>query len=234
MPRFDTFLVTCEHASNAVPVRWRAPFEGLAHVLQTHRGWDPGALALAQEFAADLHAPLFAGQVTRLLVDLNRREDNRAAFSDFTLELNPEQRVQLLNLYHRPYRVRVRNVVDEAAESDARLLHLSCHSFTPELDGVKREAEIGLLFDPDRPLEAELCPRWQEALLRALPGTRVRLNYPYLGTDDGVTTWCRELARADQYAGIEIELNQAFAALPPGHWAATRRALLRTLRACLT
>ncbi|MCC6464333.1 MAG: N-formylglutamate amidohydrolase [Planctomycetes bacterium] len=233
MPRFDACLVTCEHASNAVPVRWRAPFEGRTGVLHTHRGWDPGALLLAQELADDLKAPLFAGQITRLLVDLNRREDNRAAFSEFTLELNPEQRVQLLNLYHRPYRVRVRDAVEEAVSAGRRLLHLSCHSFTPVLDGNVREAEIGLLFDPDRPLESELCTAWQQAMLEALPGSRVRLNYPYLGTDDGVTTWCRELARADLYAGVEIELNQQFAAGEPGGWSAIRRAIRRTLRDCL-
>jgi hypothetical protein len=48
---FDAFIVTCEHATNAVPVRWREPFADTPEVLETHRAWDPGALVLAGEFS---------------------------------------------------------------------------------------------------------------------------------------------------------------------------------------
>lgn len=222
---FDACVITCEHATNAVPVRWREPFAGSGDVLDSHRGWDPGALVMARDFARALKAPLLAGQVSRLLVDLNRRETARAVFSDFARQLEPEQRLALLNNYHRPYRVAVLDAVRDARN----VLHLSCHSFTPVLNGSTRRAEIGLLYDPARPREAEFCRAWRAGLRLAMPSLRVRRNYPYHGTSDGITSWLREKLDGARYVGIELELNQAFAAQTPMAWARVRRALIATL-----
>jgi len=230
---FDAFVVSCEHASHAVPVRWRQPFAATPEVLHTHRAWDPGALTLARYFARALKAPLFCGQVTRLLVDLNRRANTRAVFSEFSRRLPPQQRQHLLHLYHWPYRVLVQHAVAELLAAGRKVLHLSCHSFTPVLDGKTRQTEIGLLFDPKRPGENSLCRNWQQALATALPKHRTRLNDPYRGTSDGVTTWLRGLFAPDQYAGIELELNQAFAASPADRWLSVRHGLLRTLHSSL-
>ena len=49
--RRDRLVVTCEHAGNVVPERYRPLFVGHEHLLPTHRGWDPGALLLAREMA---------------------------------------------------------------------------------------------------------------------------------------------------------------------------------------
>lgn len=230
---FDAFLITCEHASNAVPVRWREPFADTTQVLESHRAWDPGALVLAGEFARLLDAPLFKGQVTRLLVDLNRRETGKGVLSDHSRQFDLEKRVALLNLYHRPYRVAVLDAVTDRIRAGRKLLHLSCHSFTPVLDGQTRTAEIGLLFDPRRKPENALCKAWRKAMAAALPKHRIKLNYPYKGTSDGMTTWLREQFPATRYAGIEIELNQSFAMQPAARWADVRQALKSTLRACL-
>ncbi|EMR04461.1 putative N-formylglutamate amidohydrolase [Cesiribacter andamanensis] len=91
-----------------------------------------------------------------------------------------------------------------------RVYHLSIHSFTPVLGGEVRDADIGLLFDPDRPLEVALCAHWQALLQTSLPHFRIRNNYPYLGIDDGFTSHLR-LLHPQQYAGIELELNQQWA-----------------------
>ena len=69
-PTFSALLVTCEHASNAVPGRWRKSFVADSAVLKTHRGWDPGAVVLARELAGEFDAPLHEGEFTRLLIDL--------------------------------------------------------------------------------------------------------------------------------------------------------------------
>ena len=68
----DRYLVTCEHGGNDVPPRYRYLFEGIEHLLDTHEGYDPGALALAETLANTLAAPLVASTTTRLLVELNR------------------------------------------------------------------------------------------------------------------------------------------------------------------
>lgn len=226
---FDAVIITCEHATATVPVRWREPFRAGMQILDTHRAWDPGAMVLARQLARHFDAPLFRGLVTRLLVDLNRREDAGAVFSEYSRQFTPEQRTLLLNLYHRPFRVAVQDAVEDHVRRGRSVLHLSCHSFTPVLDGRERSAEIGLLFDPARTGENRLCRAWQTALRKALPDARVKLNYPYRGTSDGMTTWLRQRYPARRYAGIEIELNQKFAAGTPDDWAVTRRALIQTL-----
>ena len=57
-------LLTCEHAVNAVPERWRHLFRGNTEVLETHRGWDRGAADLAEAIARELAAPCLVSKST--------------------------------------------------------------------------------------------------------------------------------------------------------------------------
>ena len=77
------WLITCEHAVNRVPRAYRDLFRGRRRVLTTHRAFDYGALQLAKRFASRLEAQLVTGNVTRLLVDLNRSLSNPSIFSEF-------------------------------------------------------------------------------------------------------------------------------------------------------
>ncbi|MCA8914402.1 MAG: N-formylglutamate amidohydrolase [Planctomycetes bacterium] len=219
-PRFDQLLITCEHASNATGTY---PFANRP-VLSTHRAWDPGALTLARELAKAAGVQAHTGKLTRLLIDLNRREGSKGTFSEYT----PEAGRAALLAYHRNWRSAVLADARRLA-AKGRLLHVSCHSFTPELHGEVRNAEIGLLYDPRRKLEKATADAWHAELCESLPALRIRRNYPYRGTSDGVTTWLRrEIGR--RYAGFEIELNQSFAAKPPRDWADVRRALIAAIQ----
>src|SRR5436305_1415922 len=66
--RRDGLLITCEHGGNRIPPRYRAAFAGAARALASHQGYDPGALALAREFARRLAAPVVYS-TTRLLLN---------------------------------------------------------------------------------------------------------------------------------------------------------------------
>jgi predicted N-formylglutamate amidohydrolase len=58
--------------------------------------------------------------------------------------------------------------------------------------------------------------------LRALsPAWRVRLNYPYHGASDGLTTSLRRTF-GPRYLGVEIELNQALLGSAPAQRAVAR------------
>jgi len=46
------FLITCEHGGNRIPARYRPLFACHGALLASHRGYDPGALALARDFAS--------------------------------------------------------------------------------------------------------------------------------------------------------------------------------------
>jgi len=201
-------LVTCEHGGNRVPAAWAPLFAGAAETLATHRGWDPGALHLARDLAHRLRAPLRAATVTRLLVDLNRSPHHPRVFSEWTRGLSREERSGLLARHHTLHRAAVARDVAEALRRGRRALHLAVHSFTPVLDGVRRRADLALLYDPARPLERALCAAWARALTRALPHLVVRRNQPYRGASDGLTTWLRRRFPAEAYLGIEVEVNQ--------------------------
>jgi len=200
-------LVTCEHGGHEVPRAYQGLFAGASRVLRSHRGWDPGALALARDLARRLQAPLRFATTTRLLVDLNRSAHNPRVFSERSRVLPRAERLDLLVAFHDPYRRGVdRDVADAATEGV--VLHLSVHSFTPTLHGVPRKADIALLYDPRRPLERALTSEWIRALRGAAAGLRIRRNHPYLGRSDGLTTWLRGRHPPGRYLGIEIEVNQ--------------------------
>lgn len=209
-------VLSCEHASHVLP----PAFVGRAseRILRSHRGWDAGALAVAKALSRALAAPLFAGRVSRLLVDLNRS----ATHPKLSAIAKAHERPLLVARYHRPFRDAVARALAHEIRAHGSVLHLSIHSFTPVLRGERRNADLGLLYDPRRASERRLA-RTMQPLLRENLGARVRLNYPYRGTADGHTTALRRRFSAACYAGIELELNRAW--ISPAH----TRALVRTL-----
>lgn len=222
-------LFTCEHGGRRVPGRYAGLFRGRQGLLRSHRGYDAGALVTARRMARNLGAPLFGATVTRLLVDLNRKETNHRVFSEVTRGLDRQQRAALLAEHHRPHRERVRTAVDRAVAGGRRVVLVASHSFVPVLDGRRRDFEVGLLYDPARRRETRLCLAWQRALVGLDPQLRVRRNRPYPGRTDGLATWLRGQFSSDRFCGIELEVNQALLAHPAG-MAALRRRLTRSLR----
>jgi predicted N-formylglutamate amidohydrolase len=204
------FIVTCEHATNYIPAQW-VPIPGMdEQVLQSHRAWDPGALEMAFQWSQFLHAPIFRGFVSRLLIDLNRSEQSPQLFSEFSYQLTDLDRENLRMGYHDFYRRPVQAMVKSAIEMNYCVIHISLHSFTPVFHGCERSVEVGLLFDPTRRYESRLCHSWSQEFSQFEPFLQVRWNEPYHGTDDGFTTDLRLLHPDDSYLGIELEINQKF------------------------
>ncbi len=202
-------LVSCEHGGNEVPEKYGGLFRGQSEVLESHRGCDLGILPLSRRFATAFRAPLEVSTVTRLLVDLNRSLHSPTLFSPLSRRLSREAREEVLALYYHPYRKRVRNQLDALLDQGGRVLHLSVHSFTPVLNGQKRHADVGLLYDPGHPLERDICLAWQRELAALAPELRVRRNYPYRGVSDSLVTTLRRVYPAGLYMGVELEVNQA-------------------------
>ncbi len=114
------------------------------------------------------------------------------------------------------------------------MIHVSAHSFTPELDGKVRNADIGLLYDPARQREGGLCERWKESLKTCAPDLTVRRNYPYAGKGDGLTLWFRRHLPSEAYVGVELEVNQKHVFTAGRPWAALRKAIIESLRRAIT
>jgi len=227
------FLVTCEHGGNRIPAAYRGWFRGHARLLATHRGHDPGALDMARTLARTLRAPLIASTVSRLLIELNRSPTHRALFSSVLHGAGPDVRARIYEHYYVPYRTEVELFVSEAVARGGRVLHVSSHSFTPALDGEVRNADIGLLYDPARRLESELCRSWQRTLIARFPQWRVRRNYPYRGDADGLTSFLRRRFRDGVYAGVELEINQKHVRAANARWTGRRAGVADALVAAV-
>lgn len=222
-------VLSVEHGGRAVPPHLRRAFAGAAQVLDSHRGWDAGALELAAELARDLRAPLFALTVSRLVVDANRSRDSAGLFSQWTAPLPAEERERLVARHWAPHRTAVCTAVREGVRQSAGrpVVHLSIHSFTPVLDGVARDMDVGILYDPERARERDFAAALEAALAVHAPELAVAHNRPYLGTDDGLTTHLRAVFSPEDYLGLEVEVSQArvFGADWPGARARLRAGL---------
>jgi predicted N-formylglutamate amidohydrolase len=183
------------------------------------------AKALATAFAA----PLVASTVSRLLVDLNRSVGHPRLHSEATRNEPAEVRQRILKHYYQPYRAQAEHMVRQKIADHGLVIHLSSHSFTPELDGKVRDADIGLLYDPTRPGEADLCERWKAALKACAPVLRVRRNYPYAGKGDGLTAWFRQRLPPGAYVGIELEINQKHIIRAGRDWTELRKIIVESM-----
>ena len=199
------FLLVCEHASYFIPPEYGGL--GLdAAALRSHVAWDPGALAVADELARLLDAPLVAGRVSRLLYDCNRPPEEPsavpAASEVYRIPgnegLSPAARRERAERFYFPFRSALSAAIDARKESPALV---TVHSFTPVYHGAPRAVEIGILHDEDS--------RLADAMLAAAgpaSGFVVRRNEPY-GPQDGVTHTLREHALPGGLANVMIEIR---------------------------
>ena len=204
------YLISCEHAHNAVPAAYRDLFDGRRPLLDSHRGRDKGAGELAEALGRALRLPVYQAPYTRLLIDVNRSLTNRRTlFSSVTRSLPRSARQKIIDEIYHPYVEMVRENIEKLMGDGETVLHLSVHSFTPELNGKIRNADIGLLYVPGLPEEKAFCHRLREEIRSRWSGCRIRFNYPYTGVSDGLQTYFHRLFPAAYYLAVTIELNQA-------------------------
>ncbi len=150
------FLVTCEHGGREVPAEFADAFAGMEANgwLESHRGYDPGSLAAAQQIASALGTRLVVSTTTRLLVDLNRSLASDTVFSKFTRGLSADRKQRILDEYYHPYRESVATAIESIVNDGKTAIHFSVHTFTPRMAGTWRPLDVGLLYDPDAEPEA--------------------------------------------------------------------------------
>lgn len=208
----NKIIITCEHASNIIPKEWQHLFNSdfAQKDLATHLGIDLGAKDAASYFTKHFKCPYFFGDYSRLLIELNRTLNNKNLFSKYSQNLNIHDKEEIIHKYYTPYRHNVENLFRQLIDSGHRVIHFSIHSFTPVLNNIERETDIGLLYDPKRKDEKRLCTLIKQDYIRSFNNYKIRLNYPYKGTSDGFTTYLRKVFSINHYIGIEIELNQKY------------------------
>lgn len=208
----EILILTCEHASNKLPAAFKKAVP--ADVQETHRAYDIGACSVFRKLVKFAKPEFFCeGKFSRLFVDLNRTITNKSAFCEYYEALEASDKAAAekakaqASTYWTEYRAAIEKFVNANAKQD--IIHLGIHSFTPKLNGKVRNTDIGILYDPSRPKECELAQVIKAEIKRLHPEMKVRFNYPYKGTSDGLTTTLRKKI-GPRYAGIEIEINQKF------------------------
>ncbi|MBJ6117868.1 N-formylglutamate amidohydrolase [Pontibacter sp. BT310] len=226
-------LLTCEHGGNQVPAVYSSFFEGKESQLSSHEGYDIGALELFRELEP-LADKTFHSETTRLLVELNRSLHHAKLFSDVTRQLHDNDKSIILKEHYFPYREQVEHFIHDFIMAGRQVLHISVHSFTPNLNGETRETDIGLLYDPKRKLEQTICRRWKQEFQNDDKELLVRFNYPYLGIADGFPTYLRRKFTDEQYIGVELEVNQKYYTGDRERWEHVKQTIYSSLQNTLT
>ncbi|RNI30766.1 N-formylglutamate amidohydrolase [Rufibacter latericius] len=225
-------IVTCEHGGNKVPAGYSTAFKNAKQVLNTHRGYDIGALDLYQQFSSIADFSIYS-TTSRLVVELNRSLHHPKLFSEFMQPLTTTQAEKVLAEHYYPYRQKAEAQIADWVQHDFTVVHVSVHSFTPELNGKVRKADVGLLYDPKREREQLLAARWRQQMQMVSPDLKIRYNYPYKGTADGFITQVRKNYTNEQYAGLELEVNQRFPIKGTDEWQQLKTDLIQTFSRAL-
>ena len=184
------WLVTCDHASNAVPDSINGGNLGISAAdMSRHIAYDVGAAGLALALGAALDSPAILSCFSRLVIDPNRGEQDPTLLMrlyDGTIipanrhadAVEVERRLALL---HRPYHAAYARLAARRADT----VILAIHSFTPRLNGrAPRPWHVGVLHSPldDRlsrallarlAAQADLCVGDNEPYAGHLPGDAV-------------------------------------------------------------
>ena len=176
------WLVTCDHASNAVPEFVNGGTLGLApEDMNRHIAYDVGAAGVARALARLLDAPVICSNFSRLVIDPNRGEDDPTLLMklyDGTIipgnrHAGGEELERRLNRLYRPYHT----ALSQLAARQPGTIICSVHSFTRQFVGrPPRPWHLGLLYAVDDRLARPLL-----AQLSAEPDICVGDNEPYSG-----------------------------------------------------
>ncbi len=207
-------IITCEHAVNTIPSAYQHLFHQQPDVLNSHRAIDFGARDIAKQFSQVLKCPLFEATTSRLLIECNRSLNHPKCFSEFTQGLTEEEKQVLIDQYYQPFHQAAETYIHDTIKKGIPIIHLSIHSFTPVLNNIQRNADIGFLYDPARRGEKTLAAHWREELLKEKAPYRVRMNYPYQGISNGFVSSLRKQYLEQDYLGFEVESNQALTRAP--------------------
>lgn len=202
-------VISCEHAVNTVPDRFQAVFQEHQSVLTTARAVDFGALEITEYLHQTLGCAYTHSNITHLLIDCNRSLMHQSCFSSYARHLSKLDKQYLIDHYYIPFRQQTCDHIQGHIDQGKQVLHLSIHTFPASRGNVVRNAGIGILYDSQRHGEKEVARLWHGLLMQQTPAYRIRMNYPYSGSNDNFACTLRSNYTEHDYLGLEVECNQA-------------------------
>lgn len=214
-PRFGGILVVSDHASNRVPADIELGID--PRLMDQHIAIDIGVGAVGELMARHEGIAAFQGNVSRLVCDFNREEQDASAIPQASdgieiagnLAMDREARFAR---FYRPYHAALSRILDENPPA----LILSLHSFTPQLSsdpGCRRPWDCGVLYNDD-----DRAARLAIPLLTA-EGLMVGDQQPYSGKLLNTTMNRHAEAEGRPYFGVEIRQDRVTTREQQAEWA---------------
>ncbi|GBR11339.1 N-formylglutamate amidohydrolase [Acetobacter oeni] len=227
------FLLVSDHAGRAIPTAL-ATLGVPEKDLSRHIGWDIGIDGLGRLLARQLGALLIEQTYSRLVIDCNRAPGHPTAIvtvSDGTpVPANADlpagaASMRTLEIFE-PYHTRIGEELDRRTEAGLETFLVALHSFTPEMHGLKRPWQAGVLHNHD--------PRFGRLLIDILleEGLVTGDNEPYELTDTSDYTVPVHGERR-RIPHVELEIRQDLIASEAGQaeWASRLAKALNEARA---
>jgi predicted N-formylglutamate amidohydrolase len=178
-------LISCDHGGRQVPNC--LDNLGLDQIyLDRHIAYDIGARQVSKILSHKFDAPLLVANYSRLVVDLNRHFDDPTQVPEVSdhihipgnTGISQEHRQQRIDELFTPYHQQFTVMVDTLIARFERPIILAVHSFTPQIQGVDRPWEFGVLWDQHEELARAVMDN-----LEKIGGLCVGDNQPYHACD---------------------------------------------------
>jgi predicted N-formylglutamate amidohydrolase len=175
-------LLVCDHASCRFPASLGDmgldPFARRCHL-----AIDIGAGSLTESLAASLGVTAVLAQYSRLVVDCNRDLLDSSAFLEYgdgivvpgNHNLNKAHKELRAETIYWPYHEAVEGQVQRLSALGPKPALVAIHSFTPVLNGIARDLQVGVLWDKDETLKEIFLEGFRDA------GYLTGDNEPYSG-----------------------------------------------------
>ena len=175
-------LLVCDHAGCRFPASLGTlgldPFARRCHL-----AWDIGAGSLTERLARNLGVTAVLGQYSRLVVDCNRELMDPGAFLEYgdgilvpgNRHLAQAEKDRRADAIYWPYHHAIDEQLRRLRAAGPPPAFISIHSFTPVLDGIVRDIQMGVLWDEDSRLSDIFIEEFRAA------GFLTGDNEPYSG-----------------------------------------------------
>lgn len=213
-------LLSCDAGGEQMPAVLEAALQAAGVSLPGDTGWevDRAAMWATRMIAGASGQPAVINPFRGDLIDVRRGPGRRGWLapplrSAITANEQGDAITEAIVAgVQQPYRARLGRAVSQAIATFGTVTHLSIRTHdarTSRGDWVR--GDVGIAYDTGRPVEAEVALDLVDALAHDAAHLKVRRNYPLRGTAAGTTRWLRRQHRADQYVGLELTLNRAWA-----------------------
>lgn len=211
-----SFLITCTHATCAVPEAQREIFKGHEELVTSPEGWEPGALNLAQGLAMKFSTPLIHGDVTRLLIDLE--QDGEKRWSKISSKLPEGTREKLVTRMEFKFRHAIEARLEEDFKRHDAVIHLLIHT-APLADGH-------ILIEYT---ESPLAEKFATTVAKLLPAEAYASANP-IGEKSPLVNWLIDSFSSEKYGIIRLTVSHSFFLRSvPIRWETIKKSLIQAL-----